>query len=403
MERLVVILSDIEMSSGDQYDDFPHTGYMSQFLDRYNQGNYTSQEIDLVFNGDIFDFLKMDVDGKFPHLIDSEVALHKLNRVRIAHADFFVAVEKFLSHGNRARRVHFITGNHDMELLFPEVQREIISLCGGSGQIFFPGFTLDIGDLHIEHGNQIDNLFAIDPGKPFLNYRGKKILNLPWATVTLLNAVLPNREDFYELDRIKPRNEIFDEIPSFKEFALSLLWNYWTGDYLKDYFRSNDPLKKVSWSMLKEAFKRSFFFFNADVELENLLHKKMEKSSEYKVYVLGHTHDPKLVSFGDRKIIQAGCFRDEFMMDSTHTKFTLIPKSYVEVRMKRNMVIATNMLEVEGPDIDPTRVPKSLHTYHDVLNQKLGPADERLKSRIDIENQEIKEAKESEDIEPEDN
>lgn len=395
MERLVVVLSDIEISSGDKYDDFPHTEYFANFLAKYNNSSFLEQEIDLVFNGDTFDFLKMEVDGSFPHLIDSEIALKKVKQVKKAHPYFFNAINSFLNNGNRPRRVHFITGNHDMELMFPEVQREITSICGGSGQIFFPGFSLDIGDLHIEHGNQIDNLFAIDPYKPFLSYQGKKILNLPWATVTLLNAILPHRDDFYELDRIKPRNEIFDEIPSFKEFVLGLLWDYWTGDYLKDYFRSNDPLKRVSWSMLREAFKRSFFFFNADVELENQLHKQMVKTDQYKVYVLGHTHDPKLVSFGDRKIIQSGCFRDEFMLNKDGT-FTLIPKSYVEVSLKSNMVATTNILEIDGPEIDEKDYPKSLNAYHQVIQEKLGPADQRLKSRIDIENQEMLESKDNE-------
>ena len=394
MQRLVVILSDIEISSGDQYDDFPHTTYLENFLGKYNLGSYLEQEIDLVFNGDTFDFLKMEVDGKFPHLIDDQIALKKLERVKYAHGAFFEGIKSFLSSGNKPRRVHFITGNHDMELLFPEVQRRIVGLCGGSGQIFFPGFSLDIGDLHIEHGNQIDNLFAIDPYRPFLNYKGKKILNLPWATVTLLNAILPHRDDFFELDRIKPRNEIFNELPSFKEFALSLLWDYWTGDYLKDYFRSSDPLKKVSWSMLKEAFKRSFFFFNADVELENELHQKMITTDQYKVYVLGHTHDPKLVSFGDRKIIQAGCIRDEFMLKKDGT-FSLIPKSYVEVTLENNLVTTTNLLEFSGPELLTERYPSSLSAYHDKLQRKLGSADKRLKSRIDIENQELRESQET--------
>lgn len=395
MERLVVILSDIEISSGDKYDDFPHTEYFANFLSKYNEGHFLQQEIDLVFNGDTFDFLKMQVNGTFPHLVDSEIALKKVKKVKEAHPHFFSSISSFLNSGQRPRRVHFITGNHDMEILFPEVQREITSICGGSGQIFFPGFSLDIGDLHIEHGNQIDNLFAIDQYKPFLSYQGKRILNLPWATVTLLNAILPHRDDFYELDRIKPRNEIFDEIPSFKEFVLGLLWDYWTGDYLKDYFRSNDPLKRVSWSMLREAFKRSFFFFNADVELENQLHKQMVKTDQYKVYVLGHTHDPKLVTFGDRKIIQAGCFRDEFMLNKDGT-FTLIPKSYVEVCLKNNMVSTSNILEIDGPQIDEKDFPKSLSAYHEIIQNKLGPADQRLKSRIDIENQEILESKDKE-------
>lgn len=179
-KRLVIVLSDIEISTGDKYDDCPHTEYLYDFITSYNHPQYENQELDLVFNGDTFDFLKTQIQGESPHIIDENVALQKLEIVEEAHGQFFKAIEEFVNFGNRSRRVHFIIGNHDPEILFPKVQNKIISLCGGSGQISFPGFELKIGDLHIEHGNQHDSLFMMDPKRPFLEHKGRKILNLPW-------------------------------------------------------------------------------------------------------------------------------------------------------------------------------------------------------------------------------
>lgn len=387
-KKLAVILSDIEMGEGGSLDDFPHTEFLCEFIARYNESQYENLELDLIFNGDTFDFLKIGIKGKHPHLINSDIALKKLEIVKKAHGQFFEAIEKFLEFGNRPRRVHFITGNHDMELFFPEVKNEIIKLCGGSGQVLFPGFSLDIGDVHIEHGNQIDSIFRINPEDVFIEHQGSKILNLPWSTVTLLNVIMPHRNDFYELDRIKPRHIVFDKIPSLKEFILGLLWTYWTQDYIK----SNDPLKRVSWSMVREAFKRSFMF-NPDVELEDKLFERMKISNEYKVYVVGHMHETKVVTYGDRKVVQMGCFRDEFMFTRSTESFEIIPKTYLEIELQGNKMKKLNILEELILELAEGRIPKSFDSYKDVIARKLGTPEKRLQNKIEIEKQEDKEKK----------
>lgn len=387
-KRYVIVLSDIELGAGDEFDDFPHPEFLAGFLSDLEQ-RVGANEIDLVFNGDTFDFLKTSIEGKFPHLINKNIALAKLDRVARAHLQFFQAIEEWLDNASKPRRVYFLVGNHDMELLFPEVQSRIVELCGGSGQIFFPGFELNIGDLHIEHGNQLDNLFSVPPGEPFITHGGEEILNLPWATVTLMNVILPHREDFYELDRVKPRELVFELIPSLKEFVLGVLWRYWTTDFI----RSNDPLKKVRWSMVREAFKRSFMF-NPDVEIENITVQRMRTHNDFKVYVLGHLHDPKITSYGNRRLIELGCIRDEYMYELEDKSFTPIAKSYAEICMVRNQVETANLLEIAPLEDCYKRLPRPLESYHDVLARKLGTAEERLKDKLDIENQEEKEKSE---------
>ncbi len=385
------------MSSGDQYDDFPHSGFLADFLNKYNREEYLEKEIDLVFNGDTFDFLKTAIDGHTPHLIDEEIALKKIKIVYNAHAVFFKGIEAFLEYGNKARRVHFIVGNHDPEILFPKVQSEIISYCGGSGQIFFPGFSLKIGDLHIEHGNQHDALFRMDPNRPFIQHNGTKYLNLPWATVTLLNVIMPHREEFYELDRIKPRELSLQIIPNLKEFILSTLWKYWTKDFLKDYLRTNDPLKRVNWGMLKETMRRSLFF-NPDVEINKYFYDQITHNEDVRLYVIGHMHNPYIRSYGNRKVIQSGCFRDEFMIESDLKSYTAIPKTYTEIELYRNMVQTSNLIEIQGPELDDSRIPSPLQDFIPIIEKKLGTAEERLQDKLDIEAQEEREEKMDDEI-----
>lgn len=380
-KRKAVILSDIEMGAGDKFDDFSHTPFLADFLARYNSPDFENTELDLVFNGDTFDFLKVDIGGTFPHLIDEYIAITKFSRIAHAHKDFFKAIQRFLEYGHQPRRVHFIVGNHDMELLFPQIQGRIIDACGGSGQIFFPGFHLTLRDLYIEHGNQRDTLFSVDPNEIFIEYENRNILKLPWATVTLLNAILPCREDLYMLDRIKPRSFLFQKIPELKEYVLGRLWRYWT----KDYIRSNDPLKKVSWTMVKETVKRSFYAFQPDVEIDRSLDALRKQNPHLRTFVFGHLHESSARSFGNRKIVQSGCFRDEFMLTEHDMTYHPIPKSYIEVDFVENKVSTVHLMEIMNPLITNADYPQPLEHYADLIESSLGSAEIRLQAQREIQ------------------
>lgn len=201
---------------------------------------------------------------------------------------------------------------------------------------------------------------------------------------------MPHRSDFYDLDRIKPRNLIFEIIPNLKEFILSTLWNYWTKDFLKDYLRTNDPLKKVSWNMLKVAMKRSLFF-NPDVEISEYFYNQISHHEDTRVYVVGHMHNTHVLSYGNRKVLQSGCFRDEFMLGPDRKSYTPIPKSFVEVELVGNEVQTSNLKEVMGPEIPLENYPRQLEDIKPIIEEKLGTAEERLKDKLEIEAHEMKE------------
>lgn len=383
-KRKVIILGDIEMGAGDKFDDFPHTIFIQEFLDRYNTDRYAQTELDLVFNGDTFDFLKVDIGGAFPHLIDEYIAATKLSRIAHAHKGFFEAIEKFIEYGQRPRRVHFIVGNHDMELFFPRIQDRITKLCGGSGQIFFPGFKLIIRDLYIEHGNQRDSLFSVEPDEIFIQHENRNVLKLPWATVTLLNAILPCREELYMLDRIKPRSVLFQSLPELKEYVLGRLWRYWT----KDYIRSSDPLKKVSWTMVRETLKRSFYAFQPDVEIDRSLDALRKQNPHLRTFVFGHLHEASSRSFGDRKVVQAGCFRDEFMLTEHDLSYRPIPKSFIEVDFVDNHVSTVHLMEIMNPHVALSEYPQTLDYYAKLIESRMGSAETRLRAQQEIQEHE---------------
>ena len=188
-DRLLVILSDIELGAGGVLDDCPDSDFIGELILGYNRGSSAALPVDLVLNGDTFDLLKTSLDGSFPRHISEPVALAKFALVADAHPDFFEALGAFLAHEEAPRRVHFVVGNHDLELQFTGVPREILRRVGGRGEIRFPGFEMAIGDVHIEHGAQEDPMFAVDLSRPFVRHKGEVILENPltilWIAVPL--------------------------------------------------------------------------------------------------------------------------------------------------------------------------------------------------------------------------
>ncbi|MCA9524028.1 MAG: hypothetical protein KC609_23840, partial [Myxococcales bacterium] len=96
-DRLLVIFSDIEMGAGGVTDDFPRTDFLAELILSYNSERYARCSVDLVFNGDTFDFLKTPVDGAYPSHITPAIAVAKLDAVAAAHADFFEALRDFVA------------------------------------------------------------------------------------------------------------------------------------------------------------------------------------------------------------------------------------------------------------------------------------------------------------------
>lgn len=358
-DRLLVILSDIEMGAGGPLDDFPHSDLLAGIVLGYNDGPFAEIDVDLVFNGDTFDLLKTPFRGGFPRHITADVALGKLEPIARAHAPFFASVKSFLGHSRAQRRVHFIAGNHDAELLFPEVQQRVRQLCGDDARISFPGFRLKIGKIFVEHGSQHDRMFEMDEQFPFVELGGEQILNISWGAAALLDAVLPLNGLLAFHDRLKPKTALLELIPEIRELLMERFRSYWLHDFWKGYFRGADPTRKVTWSMLKEVIWR-LTSGNAEVLPDDKLLHRMTESDQTRLFVLGHMHEPRWTSHGDRKVLQAGCLRNEYMICDREGALRLIPKSYVEVYLRGGEPVVSHFVEFEGPAAPEGYLPASI-------------------------------------------
>ena len=154
--------------------------------------------IELVLNGDFFDFdsvtaLPEKADFRIGWLerkrgLNSEEpkSRFKIRRILQDHHVLVDALRAFLLQGNE---VVFVMGNHDMELHWPSVQREILAQLDLPeplrANVRFPEwFYISNGDTLIEHGSQYDAYcVCANPLFPLIRKGSRKLVRLPFGNL----------------------------------------------------------------------------------------------------------------------------------------------------------------------------------------------------------------------------
>ena len=168
-----------------------------QFL-AYLEKRADGKPIELILNGDIFDFDSVtshpaepsfhiswleESRGLFPR---PERAKYKIEVILKDHEQLVRALGNFIQRGHRAV---FVIGNHDLEMHFPEVQEEIIRALSltpeAMGRVrFSEWFYISNKDTLIEHGNQYDPYCVCeDPISPFVQGYNFKAIRLPFGNL----------------------------------------------------------------------------------------------------------------------------------------------------------------------------------------------------------------------------
>jgi UDP-2,3-diacylglucosamine pyrophosphatase LpxH len=159
----------------------------------------SEEKLELVLNGDIFDFdsvMKIPLHtrvhiswleqkrGLFP---EEEKSRFKMQVILNDHKIWVNAIRDFILNGHS---VIFVIGNHDIELHWPLVQKEVLSALSLTEEQkklvrFCEWFYVSGKDTAIEHGNQYDDYcVATNPIHPLIR-KGKRIqVRLPFGNIT---------------------------------------------------------------------------------------------------------------------------------------------------------------------------------------------------------------------------
>lgn len=178
----------------------------SQFLARL-KSLAKGEKIELILNGDIFDFDSVMARPEFPAFRISWLerkrgmrpqepkSEYKLKKILRDHPIWVNALSEFIKSGHKAV---FVIGNHDLELHFPKVQQLVLNELNLNEEeaqrlSFNEWFYISNGDTLIEHGNQYDPYcMSQDPINPFVKRFNKIEIRVPFgnlATRYLINGM----------------------------------------------------------------------------------------------------------------------------------------------------------------------------------------------------------------------
>jgi UDP-2,3-diacylglucosamine pyrophosphatase LpxH len=163
---------------------------------RYLQTEGKDESVELVLNGDIFDFDSVSTIPEEPTFkvswlesrrgLDSEKekSIYKIEVILRDHPIWVEAVASFIKDGNK---VVFVFGNHDLELSWIDVQKKILDIMGLDNAQrrrvrFVEWFYISNKDTLIEHGHQHDPYCVNqDPINPVVIDYNRLMVRLPFG------------------------------------------------------------------------------------------------------------------------------------------------------------------------------------------------------------------------------
>ncbi|MDP3698055.1 MAG: metallophosphoesterase [Nanoarchaeota archaeon] len=346
MKKEIILLGDIEMGGGTLTDDFISDKALSKLI--YSLCNKNTP-VDLVLNGDTFDFLKcpyiVNNVASYPRHITDEISLAKLRLIYQAHTPVFEALKRFAQ--EHKNRIFFIIGNHDADLVHPEVRESIKALLESSENIFFSFYYNEQG-VHAEHGHQYDFLNKVDEEHLFLQYKGQKILNIPWVSLGIISKFMSLKEQYPLLERITPRPALFSHHQAVEKVltrqGLKYLLKSLIYYPIRYYF---DPTYAFPRELIREFYRR---LKNVHWDISEIVtvFKKKRKSKLHrnKIYVFGHVHKRYLEQNGKMTIIHPDTWRDEYFLDSQTRQLTPKSKRYVHINVETDQSLSWKLINV---------------------------------------------------------
>ncbi len=217
--KLKLVVSDFHLGKGpyrddgsvNVFEDFRCDAKFAEFLDYHRSGDHAGDDVELVVNGDFFNLLSVDLDGRLTEAITERVAVEKTDAIIRGHPLVFEALRKFAvapEHG-----VVFVMGNHDPGFLFPEVRRSVSRAVGGRHAYVLDAYDFD--GVHVEHGMQHEPMNAFNARRYFLERGGELALNLPLGSRYIIEV----------LNGEKALRPYIDKVAPFRRYFLWALFN----------------------------------------------------------------------------------------------------------------------------------------------------------------------------------
>ncbi len=325
MKLLRVIVSDTHLGTGrrrgtfNPMEDFHEDERLGELLDYYSTGVYEDHEVELILNGDIFDLMKVEVGGLWPIKVTEALAVEKLRACLEGHPRVVAALRRFVE--RPGKRITYIPGNHDPEILLPSVQKLFCSYVDpeGTGAISFvttsEAYSLPEG-VQIRHGHQFEAIHRFNLSSPMIpSKQGEPILELPWGSRWCMEVLFPAKRRRSHIDRVMP----------FRRFLLtSLMFDFrftmwfWMRTVVH-FLRFRMKTVRGFWARLRAipgVLKQEIF---AIADLDTAAIRTLRRLQGVHTLIVGHSHGPRVRTIeGGKLYVNTGSWVRMINLDLHH-------------------------------------------------------------------------------------
>ncbi len=322
-ELIRLVVSDFHLGTGNPrgefnpLEDFHEDERFAELLVHYTSGEYWNTEVELIFNGDIFDLLKVPLGGVFPDKVTEEMSARKLMMALDGHPLFCDAVVRFLE--RPGSRLVVIPGNHDVDLLLGQPQEVFLERCAPGDlaeKVTFvtrsDTYYLPEG-IQIRHGHQLEALNSFDY-RNVLAHRpgGPPVIDFPWGSLFTLKVILPGKSERFHLDHVRPFKR-YIQYGLFYDFFFTIkILAKFVYYFFQTRFFEAWRRRAGFWStlrMLREEFGWVGHF-------DELVEKWMRRSRGVDIIVTGHSHEPRVKRIlKDRLYLNTGTWTRMISLD----------------------------------------------------------------------------------------
>ncbi|MAX66057.1 MAG: metallophosphoesterase [Bacteriovoracaceae bacterium] len=340
-KKIILVISDLHLGAGDEVEgrrnpleDFHSDKELVDFFNYYSSGEYQQKEVELIINGDFLDLLAVPYVRYFDDEYWSEsAALEKLDIIMQAHPEVMQALENFLSYKNK--KLVYIIGNHDAELLFDSLKTKFISYFSQEVQ---PKITLTnnlnlyepLSGIFIQHGHEYESLHHFDEQTCLVkSSKGEKYFIPPWGSYYVTHIINKYKLERDHVNAVRPVKQfvihglIFDTFFILR-FFIANLYFYFMIRFLR-YYRL-----KLGWKKIFEDIISELTLFQ---DYESLTRNFFERHDGAKVLIVGHTHEPIFREYSDgTKFINTGTWTRMVNLDLSQD-MNATPLTYAKVEV----------------------------------------------------------------------
>jgi UDP-2,3-diacylglucosamine pyrophosphatase LpxH len=324
-KKTILVISDIHLGAGtyvkgmkNYLEDFHYDKEMVDFVEYYSSGDFEKREVELIINGDLFDLLAVPFVEYFDDEFWSEdAALEKLKMIIEAHPEVMAAYQDFLTKKNK--KIVFIVGNHDGELVLKKLQEYLLSqfteetrenfviLSEGSGEY------LPHRGVLIKHGHEYEIAHQFDLKQSIISdEEGKRYFLPPWGSYYVTRVINKFKEERGHINAVRPIKKaminglIYDTVFTIR-FILANIFYFAMVRFIY-FFKQGNSLAKI--------FEHSAGELELFGDYEELTRDVFERDEGVHCLIVGHTHEPIHRTYSDgNTFINTGTWTDMYHLD----------------------------------------------------------------------------------------